>query len=132
MLYFLIVVCIVGALGAIIPAIQLALGKAAVTELSVYRSLSTYVIAISVRSLADYFVRGREEDDLPFTLFLLGLTVIAAGCVIAVLLIDAMPWVTKLSTAGAALGLWIWLMVNDSHPNLTRTSAYGQLGGENP
>ena len=133
LLYFMFVVCIVGALGAIIPAIQLALGASTVTDLSVYRSLSTYVIAIAVRSFADCIVRDHDEDDVTFTLFLLGLALIAAGCAIAVLLISDLSMVRKLSIGGALLGLWIWLMVNDSHPKLTSPiSAYGQIGGENP
>lgn len=133
LLYFLFVVCIVGALGAIIPAIQLALGSPTVTTLTVCRSLSTYVIAIAVRSFADCIVRDHEEDDAAFTLFLLGLALIAAGCAIAVLLISDMSLVIKLSIGGALLGLWIWLMVNDSHPKLTSPiSAYGQIGGEIP
>ncbi len=130
LLYFIIVICIIGALGTIIPLVQFCFGSSTLTAISVHRSLATYVIAIAVTAFADCLVRQRDEDDVPFKLFLLGLTLVVAGCAITVLLIELPNWVTRLSYSGALMGAWIWLMVNDSHPDLTSGSAYSTIGGE--
>lgn len=132
LLYFIIVICVIGAFGAIIPAAQHALGNATVTALSAHRSLATYVIAIAVTALADFLTRGHGKDDVPFVLFLLGLAIVVAGCAVTVLLIDNMIWVTKLSWIGTSLAAWNWLIVNDEHPNLTSSDPYAALGGNSP
>lgn len=132
LLYFLIVICFIGALGTLIPVAQIFFGNTTLTWLSVHHSLATYVIAIAVTAFADCVVSRREEDDATFTLFLLGLTLLSAACAIVVLLVDSPDIVAKLSAGGAAVAAIVWLMVHDADPELTQDNAYSALGGEKP
>jgi len=132
LLYFLIVICFIGALGTLIPVAQIFFGSTTLTWLSVHHSLATYVIAIAVTAFADCIVSEREKDDATFTLFLLGLTLLSAACAIAVLLVDRTEIVSKLSAGGAAVAAIVWLMVHDADPMLTQENAYSALGGEKP
>lgn len=132
LLYFLIVICFIGALGTLIPVAQVMFGSTALTWLSVHHNLATYIIAIAVTAFADCIVSRREEDDATFTLFLLGLTLISATCAVAVLLVGRIEIAWKLSAGGAALAAMVWLMVHDADPTLTRDNAYSALGGEKP
>lgn len=132
LLYFLIVVCFIGALGTLIPVAQIYLGNTPPSSLSVHRSLATYVIAIVVTAFADCIVSRRQEDDETFTLFLLGLTILSTVSAIIVLLIDDNNLVSKLSLVGAVLAGIVWLMVHDADPTLTPDDAFSALGGEKP
>ncbi|MCI0622785.1 MAG: hypothetical protein L0387_14180 [Acidobacteria bacterium] len=130
MLYFVIVVCFVGALGTLIPLAQIYFGSTTLSWLSVHRSLATYVIAIAVTAFADCVVSRRQEDDATFILFLLGLTILSTVCAIVVLLVAGNEVVPRLSSAGAALAAIVWLMVHDADPLLAPDDAYSALGGE--
>jgi peptidoglycan/LPS O-acetylase OafA/YrhL len=132
LLYFLLAICVFGGLGAWIPAGQLWFGVAGATALSVQRNLATYVIGIAVTALADCIVRNRNDDVGAFRLFVLGLTVFAAILAIVVLWISDPQKAQHYSMAGAVLAGVVWLMVNDSHPDLTESNAYSAIGGENP
>lgn len=130
LLYFVLTICIFGALGAWIPVGQLWFGSSLATELSVHRNLATYVIGIAITALADCIVRTREEDDGAFRLFLLGLTVFTVICAVIVLLVDDLHKVEGYSMAGAIIAALVWLMVNDAHPDLTSSTAHSAIGGE--
>lgn len=133
LLYFLIVVCFIGALGTLIPLAQIYIGDTTISWLSVHRSLATYVIAIAVTAFADCVVNRREEDDPTFTLLLLGLTLLSAAFAIVVLIVDRNDLVSKLSPSGAVLAAMVWLMVHDADPSLTpEDDPYSMLGGEKP
>jgi len=127
-LYFLIVICFIGALGAWIPVAQICFGsKQALTWLGVHRSLATYVIGIVVTAFADCIVRRREEPT--FMLFLLGATLASTALAITVLLADN-DWVKTFSLGGTAIAAMVWLMVHDEDQELTPGNTYSAIGGE--
>jgi Na+/H+ antiporter NhaA len=132
LLYFIIVICFLGALGTLIPVAQVYFGSGAVTRTIVYRELATYVIAIAVTAFADCVVRELKEDDPTFKLFLLGLAILATVCAILVLLLDSTRPLGALSLAGSTFAGFVWLMVHDADPTLIQEDAYSALGGENP
>lgn len=131
LLYFIIVICFIGALGAWIPLAQISFGNKVLTWLGVQRSLATYVIGIVVAAFADCVVRRREEDDPTFVLFLLGATLASAALAITVLLVDN-DWVKTFSIVGTGVAAMVWLMVHDADPELTPGDTFSALGGENP
>ena len=114
LLYFIVVVCGLGALGAWIPAAQLWFGKQPPIWVDVHRNLATYVIAIAIAAFADYVVRNREGVNKTFGLFLLGFMCLVVTFASSVLLTAAI----------------MWLMVHDSDPDLTKTDVYSAIGGE--
>lgn len=126
-LYFIIVICVAGALGAWIPLAQISMGNKVLTLLGVHRSLATYVIGIVVTAFADCIVRRREEPT--FTLFLLGATLASTALAITVLLVDN-GWVNTFSRVGTGLAAMVWLMVHDADEELTPGNTYSTLGGE--
>jgi len=132
LLYFLIVICFIGALGTLIPIAQIKLDNTTVSWMSVKRSLATYVIAIVVTAFADCIVREQEEDDATFKLFLLGVTIVSTVCAIFVLLTDKADFASTLSWIGAISAGIVWLMVHDADVTLTQGGAYSTLGGEHP
>jgi hypothetical protein len=130
LLYFIVVICGLGALGAWIPAAQLWFGKQKVIWLDVHRNLATYVIAIAIAAFADYVVRNREGENKTFGLFLLGLMCLVVTFASIVLLVDAEQTVSRFSFWGALMAAIIWLMVHDSDPDLTKADVYSAIGGE--
>ena len=132
-LYFFFSVCILGALGAWIPAGQIWFGSESVSSLSVFRNLATYIISVSFVAIGDCIVRNRNDDDgATFRFFHFIWALFAVVLSIFVFFtddIDAVKWLSKISGLFAATA---WLMANDSHPDLTPSSAYTTLGGEFP
>ena len=128
-LYFLFTVCVFGAAGAWIPALQMWFEVHGVTELIVRRNLATYAIGVAITALADCVVRRSDKDDGAFRLLVLGLAVISAVSASIVLLVDSLQRVRPYSTWGAILAALVWLMVNDAHPDLTKGDAFSTLGG---
>ena len=130
-LYFLIVVCLLGALGTWVPAGQLLFGSESVSSLSVYRNLATYIISIAVTALADCLVRSQDDDNGTLRLFLLGLTVLAVGAAVVVLVRNDLDHVWWLSVLGAFGAAWVWLSVHDSDRDLMPSdNLLSALGGE--
>ena len=132
LLYFIIVVCMLGALGAWIPAAQIWFGNKTLMWVNVHRSLATYIISIAITAFADCIVRKQDEDNTTFQLLLLGLTLAVVASALIVLLIDVEATIVRYSIYGTILAAIIWLMVNDAHPELTKTDAYSAIGGEIP
>jgi hypothetical protein len=132
-LYFVIVVCCVGPLGAHIQTIQLACGSQTLTWQTIQRSFAIYVIAIVVRAFADCLVRDNDEDDPTFRLFLLGVSLAAVGFAAGALLAAEPELVHTCAMVALILAAVVWLMVNDANPALdVNASAYDTIGGERP
>lgn len=131
--YFIIVVCMLGALGAWIPAAQIWFGNKTLMLSNIHRNLATYIVSIAITAFADCMVRRKDEDDKTFQLLLLGLTLAVVACSLVVLLIDTEETIIRYSIYGTITAAIIWLMVNDSNPALTKpTDAFSPIGGQMP
>ena len=134
LLYFLILIMVVGNLGTIIGLAQWFWSKKGVTPIDVVRCLVTYAIAIAATSFADCFLHRDEEqeDNRTYLLIFFGILVGAVGSAVVVLFIDSPTAIRNWTIATCVLSAVLWFAANAQNPNLVRPDAYDALGGENP
>jgi peptidoglycan/LPS O-acetylase OafA/YrhL len=128
--YFLITICAFGAIGVWIPFFQKLGGSGNITDLMIYRNLATYFVAISITSLADCIISKSTEDEGAFRIFLLAITFCVAVFAIIIFIESDPNKLNKFVFWGSVGAAWVWLMVHDNHPELTKTSPYSPIGGE--
>jgi hypothetical protein len=128
-IYFICIIVGIGGLGVWISLAQYELERPGASLGNLQNNLATLVIAISVTAFADYLVTKSTGDDRTTRLVLFVLTLLATAASICIFVI-ANPCVERVCTwTAAAVGAFVWIIVNWGHPNLVDSPPVAALGG---